>query len=108
MSRCTSAFDAKRTLCQIGGRGQYNTTAAQRARICRRLQCGPATRPELERECWAPSVTKRIAELRREGWPIFSTWTTDRAPDGSVSGAVVYTLGAGTADPAQLALPLEP
>ena len=108
MSGCTSAFEAKRALCKMGDGGPYNTTAAQRARICRRLQSGPATRPELERECWAPSVTKRIAELRREGWPILSTWTACTAPDGSVSGAVLYTLAAGPADAAQLALAFEP
>lgn len=108
MSGCTSAFDAKRALCQMGDGGSYNTTAAQRTRILKRLQCGPATRTELERECWAPSVTKRIAELRREGWPILSPWTAYTAPDGSVSGAVLYTLGPGTADAAQMALPLEP
>ena len=108
MSGCTSAFDAKRALCQMGGGGPYNTTARQRERILKRLQHSPATRTELERECWAPSVTKRIAELRREGWPILSTWTACTAPDGSVSGAVLYTLAAGTADTAQMDLPLEP
>ncbi len=108
MSGCTSAFDAKRALCQMGDGGPYNTTARQRERILERLQHGPATRADLERECWAPSVTKRIAELRRKGWRILSPWAAYTAPDGSVSGAVLYTLAPGPADTAQLALPLEP
>lgn len=107
MSGGANPLDAKRALCPMGEGGTYNTTAAQRARILMRLQRGPATRGDLERDCWAPSATKRIAELRREGWPIVSAWTTDTAPDGSVGAAVLYTLGSGTADTAQLALPLE-
>ena len=85
-----------------------NTTAGQRARIIGRLQCMPSTRRVIERECWVPSVTKRISELRREGWPILSTWTTETGPDGSVSDAVVYSLTGGPADEPQLPLPLAP
>ena len=80
---------------------RYNTTAQQRARIRHRLRTGPATRPELERECNAPSVTKRISELRaigrREGWRIDSEQINVTAPDGGVNVATVYRLTEGTA-----------
>lgn len=45
--------------------------AAQRRRLLAALECGEfMTRLELERACDVPSVTKRISELRAEGWPI--------------------------------------
>lgn len=75
---------------------RYNNAAQQRARILRRLRMGTATRPELERECNAPSVTKRISELRAigrcEGWRIDSEQINVTAPDGGVNVATVYRL----------------
>lgn len=47
-----------------------NDAALQRQCIVQRLQREPATRTDLERKCDAPSVTKRISELRRFGWRI--------------------------------------
>lgn len=108
MSGKTSSLDEKPALGLMGEAPQQNTTAAQRARIILHLQCLPASRRVLERECWVPSVTKRISELRREGWPIVSTRTTETGPDGSVSDAVVYSLAGSPADGPQLTLPLAP
>lgn len=71
---------------------RYNRTAAQRERILRRLQRGPATRLALERECAAPSVTKRISELRRAGWAIESQWIEVAASDGTLNEATLYSL----------------
>lgn len=83
--------------------GRPNTARAQRERVLMRLQAGPATAAELARECYCPSPTKRVSELRRVGWPIRSEWIELREPDGTVSPATLYTLPAD-ADPAQLAL----
>lgn len=80
-----------------------NTAQAQRLRVLCRLQAGPASAAALARECYCPSPTKRVSELRRQGWPIRSAWIELREPDGSVSPAVVYTLPADN-DPAQLHL----
>jgi len=71
---------------------RYNTTAAQRDRIIRRLQHGPATRDTLARECYVPCITKRISELRRMGWPIAGHWAYEGAPDGSANAATLYSL----------------
>lgn len=71
---------------------RYNTTAAQRDRIIWRLQHGPATRDTRTRECDAPSVTKRISELRRMGWPIVGHWAYEGASDGSANAATLYSL----------------
>lgn len=83
--------------------GRPNTAQAQRDRVLCRLQAGPATAAVLSRECYCPSPTKRISELRRLGWPIQSQWIERPEPDGSVSPAVLYSLPAD-ADPAQLPL----
>jgi len=80
-----------------------NTAQAQRERVLSRLQAGPATPAALVRDCHCPSPTKRVSELRRQGWPIRSKWIELREPDGSVSPATLYSLVAG-ADPAQLHL----
>lgn len=82
-----------------------NTARAQRERVLMRLQAGPATAAALARECYCPSPTKRVSELRRAGWPIRSAWIELREPDGTVSPATLYRLPAD-ADPAQLSLPL--
>lgn len=74
---------------------RYNTTAQQRERIVERLRNGAATRSELQHTCRAPSVTKRISELRRMGWPIESESITETAPDGSVNRTTLYRLGDG-------------
>lgn len=80
-----------------------NTVKAQRDRVLKRLQAGPATAATLGRECYCPSPTKRVSELRRKGWPIQSEWIELREPDGTVSPATLYSLAAD-ADRAQLAL----
>lgn len=89
----------------VGHAARPNTARAQRERVLMRLQAGPATPAALTRECYCPSPTKRVSELRRAGWPIRSTWIELREPDGTVSPATLYTLPAD-ADPAQLSLPL--
>lgn len=80
-----------------------NTARAQRDRLVKCLQAGPATAADLARACFCPCPTKRVSELRRAGWQIRSEWIELREPDGSVSPAVLYTLPAD-ADPDQLAL----
>lgn len=48
-----------------------DSIAAQRQRLLAVLERGDfIARAELERACDVPSVTKRISELRDEGWPI--------------------------------------
>ena len=71
---------------------RYNTAALQRKRILHRLSEGPATRPELERASGAPSVTKRISELRRDGWHIAGQWIEATAPDGRLNAQTLYSL----------------
>jgi Helix-turn-helix domain len=71
---------------------QYNGAAQQRERILARLRQGPATRSELQYGCRAPSVTKRISELRRDGWRIESEWIREIAPDGSLNRTMLYRL----------------
>ncbi len=78
---------------------QYNGAALQRERIGHRLQRGPATRAELERECDCPSVTKRISELRRAGMRIEGQWTEATAADGRINACTLYSLA--DADTAQ-------
>lgn len=75
-----------------GPAARYNRTALQRERIVHRLQHGPATRAEVERECGCPSVTKRVSELRRAGWRISGEWIEATAPDGSVNAQTLYSL----------------
>jgi hypothetical protein len=82
-----------------------NTAAAQRRRILARLQAGPCDADTLAATCWAPCVTKRVSELRREGWPIRTSWTERRGPDQTTSLRAVYELPAEH-DPRQLLLPL--
>ena len=74
-----------------GGR-PYNGTARQRACIVARLSRGPASRGELEAECSAPSVTKRVSELRGQGFDIRSTWVHRTGPAGTASVTTVYAL----------------
>ena len=85
---------------------RYNRTALQRERIVHRLRQGPATRAELERECGAASVTKRISELRRKGFRIVGEWGEATAHDGSVNACTFYRLAVDDGA-AQLPLPLE-
>ena len=75
-----------------GQRALYNGTKLQRQRILQRLEQGSATRAELERDCNAPSVTKRISELRERGWRIESGDGLRTGPDGTVNVAIVYSL----------------
>lgn len=70
----------------------YHGTALQKSRIVARLMRGPASRPELELVCGAPSVTKRISELRREGFEIVAGWAPVSGPGGTVSVVTVYAL----------------
>ena len=75
-----------------GGR-PYNGTARQRACILARLKRGPASRGELERECGAPCVTKRVSELRTLGYAICSTWVHGSGPAGTGGNVTtVYAL----------------
>lgn len=54
-----------------GGLRLRDDVRAQRARIVARLrQHGRMSCAELASVCDVPSVTKRISELRAEGWPI--------------------------------------
>jgi hypothetical protein len=85
---------------------RYNRTALQRERILQRLRRGPATRAELERECGAASVTKRISELRGKGFGIVGRWIDATAPDGSVNACNLYSL-ADDDGTAQLTLTFE-
>ncbi len=82
---------------------QRNTVRAQRERVLARLQAGPASVGVLARECYCPSPTKRVSELRRLGFRIASDWIERREPDGTVSPAVLYRLAADL-DTAQLPL----
>jgi hypothetical protein len=70
----------------------YYCTALQRSCILARLMRGPVSRPELERLCGAPSVTKRISELRRQGFSIASGWVEVSGPGGTVQVVTVYAL----------------
>lgn len=83
-----------------------NGVQAQRERLIARLQRGPATRGALARECYCPSPTKRVSELRRIGHDIRSAWIEEREPDGTVSPTVLYSLAPDTGAE-QLALPLD-
>lgn len=64
----------------------------QRTCILSRLMRGPATRAELAHLCGSPSVTKRISELRRQGFAIVSGWVSIAGPGGTVSLTAVYYL----------------
>lgn len=75
-----------------GGGRPYNTAARQRACILAVLTRGPASRRELETECGAPCVTKRISELRERGFDIRSSWAPMRGPGGTASVTTVYHL----------------
>jgi hypothetical protein len=73
-------------------RSSYYGAALQRSCILARLMRGPASRHELERHCGAPSVTKRVSELRRMGYEIDGGWAPMAGPGGTVSVAMVYCL----------------
>ena len=91
--RC-NPLDAVRGIAADRGRLYYGT-ALQRSCILARLMRGPATRDELERLCGVRSVTKRISELRRQGFLIAGDWVTIAGPGGSASLARAYALTAG-------------
>lgn len=74
------------------GSAPYYSAALQRSCILARLMRGPATRAELEAHCRAPCVTKRISELRRQGFEIVSGWVPVAGPGGTVSVMAVYSL----------------
>jgi hypothetical protein len=93
-------------LTPSAGRAPQNGVQAQRERLLARLQRGSATRGALARECYCPSVTKRVSELRRMGHDIRSEWVEEREPDGSVSPTTLYSMAADS-EAAQLALPLD-
>lgn len=88
-------LDATHRFVPWASRPRYNGAAQQRNRIVERLRQGPATRSELQHVCRAPSVTKRISELRRMGWPIESESIREIAPDGSVNRTKLYRLRKG-------------
>ena len=77
------------------GTAQRNGVAAQHERLIQRLRQGWATRAELEFVCNSPSVTKRLSELRRLGWPIESEWVSEIAPDRSIRKTKRYRLREG-------------
>lgn len=93
MMRC-NPLNAMRGIAATQGRLYYGA-ALQRSCILARLMRGPATRDEMERLCGARSVTKRISELRRQGFRIAGEFVPISGPGGSVSLAMVYTLSAG-------------
>lgn len=70
----------------------YYGAALQRSCILARLMRGPVARQELERVCGAPSVTKRISELRRQGFPIFGGFAPISGPGGTISVCMIYSL----------------
>ena len=86
-------LDAVRGIAADQSRPYYGA-ALQRSCIMARLMRGPATRHELERLCLAPSVTKRISELRGQGFPIDGGWAPMAGPGGSRSVVMVYALAA--------------
>lgn len=77
-----------------GPRREYWGAGMQRTCILSRLMRGPATRAELAHLCGSPSPTKRISELRRQGFAIASGWVSIAGPGGTVSLAGVYHLAA--------------
>lgn len=84
-------LDAVRSVT-AGESALYYGAALQRSCILARLMRGPASRPELERHCAAPSVTKRISELRRQGFEISSGWAPVSGPGGTAQVVTVYCL----------------
>lgn len=70
----------------------YWGSAGQRSCIMARLMKGPATRAALAQACGSPSVTKRISELRRQGFAIVSGWAPIAGPGGTVSLTAIYYL----------------
>lgn len=86
-----SPLAAAHGMAASAGRPYYGA-ALQRSCIMARLMSGPATRAELERTCRAPCVTKRISELRRQGFEIAGGWAPMAGPDGTVTATRVYSL----------------
>jgi len=84
-------LDVAHGVAATQGRSYYGT-ALQKSCILARLLRGPASRQELERRCGAPSVTKRISELRRDGFNITSGWAPMAGPGGLISVQTVYAL----------------
>jgi hypothetical protein len=70
----------------------YWTAAMQRSCVLAALLRGPATRAALSQSCASPSVTKRISELRRQGFAIVSGWAPIAGPGGTVSLTAIYYL----------------
>lgn len=80
---------------------RYNTTAAQRARIVECLRrAGPAglLSPDLAAAGSAPCITKRVSELRRQGYRIDSTLQARSLADGTVSLLARYVLDDSPSD----------
>jgi Helix-turn-helix domain len=84
-------LDAVRGIA-AGEPAHYYGAALQRSCILARLMRGPASRPALELHCAAPSVTKRISELRRQGFNIASGWASVSGPGGTAQVVTVYCL----------------
>lgn len=70
----------------------YYGAGLQRTCILARLMDGPATKQQLEHSCRSPTVTKRISELRRQGFAIVSGWVSVAGPGGTVSLTTVYSM----------------
>lgn len=100
-------LEARSALLDMGEGRPYLNAERQRSFILARLARGPARRSELEAECGAASATKRLSELRRQGWPITTTWTTRRPLGGFAAVEAVYSLEPCKELAAQLSLNLE-
>jgi len=82
-----------------GHASRYNGSAQQRARIVEALQAaGPRgiVGPELARLANAPSLTKRLSELRRKGVAISTRAAVMAGADGTVNMVALYVLGPGS------------
>jgi diacylglycerol kinase family enzyme len=51
--------------------------------------------PELARQANAPSLTKRVSELRRKGFPISTRAVVIAGADGTVNTVALYVLETG-------------
>lgn len=76
-----------------GGPRHRDDVKAQRARIVARLrEHGRTSCAELASACDVPSVTKRISELRAEGWPIEASIGHTFTRRGAWRRATFYSL----------------
>lgn len=83
----------------------YNKSAAQRSRIADALRAAQprgVIGPELARLANAPSITKRVSELRKKGVRIRTEAVAITGPDGSINTVALYVLDDGPTPQADL------